>query len=304
VSDRSDSFDLARAGLLLLFVFLIIKVYGVAGYSLTTANGLISAQPVTVLIGSISLYAYVFMAFLAITLLWLLIIGLQNRDSAYGRYAPVIFVFMILAILLSPWNYLIDAIAGTVLAFLIGLVIYFALNRGHYSGSNVSAAYREGRGLRRLYAQLADRSAKPRFHTIVLTVILIELMVLFLATLSKPWIPAENVVLSSSIIANPVHPSTSQTTRPVVFIVDESNGQATMLIDEDRYLIKVPESLIKQSTICHLEDQLGGASPLFEFIFGRRYQPHDISCWRLTDQPEERAIRTPPLWVKILEWQF
>jgi hypothetical protein len=171
MSDRSDSFDMATMGSLLLFVFLIVKVYGVAGFSLTTATGLISAQPVSVLVGSISLYAYAFLAFVAI-LLWLLILGLQNRNSTCRRYAPLIFVFMLLAILLSSGRYLVDAIACTVLAFLIALVPYLLLNRSHDPISNASAAYREGRGLRRLYARLADRNAVPRFHIIVLTIIL------------------------------------------------------------------------------------------------------------------------------------
>jgi hypothetical protein len=148
MSDRSDSFDLATVGSLLLFVFLIIKVYGVADFSLTTATGLISAQPLSVLIGSISLYAYACMAFLAIFLLWLLMLGLQNRNSTCSRYAPLIFVLMILAILLSPGRYLVDAIACTVLACLIALVPYFLLNTGRYSVSNASASGGEGRRLR------------------------------------------------------------------------------------------------------------------------------------------------------------
>ena len=173
MSDRSDSFDMATVGSLLLSVILIVKVYGVAGFSLTTATGLIYAQPLSVLIGSISLYAYAFMAFVAILLLWLLILGLQNRNSTCRRYAPLIFVLMLLAILLSPGRYLVDAIACIVL-FLIALVPYLLLNRSHDPISNASAAYREGRGLRRLYARLADRNAVPRFHIIVLTIILID----------------------------------------------------------------------------------------------------------------------------------
>ena len=302
MSDRSDSFDMATVGSLLLFVFLIVKVYGVAGFSLTTATGLISAQPLSVLIGSISLYAYAFMAFVAILLLWLLILGLQNRNSTCRRYAPLIFVLMLLAILLSPGRYLVDAIACIVLAFLIALVPYLLLNRSHDPISNASAAYREGRGLRRLYARLADRNAIPRFHIIVLTIILIELMVFFLATISKPWIPAEVVTLTSPITTNPVNNSKARD--PVVFIVDESNKQVTMLIDEDRYLISVPDSMITQRMICHLEDQFSGESPLLETIFGQSYKPHDLACWRLTHQPAEKAKKDPPLWVRILQWEF
>jgi len=302
MADRSDSFDLAKLGSLLLFVFLIIKVYGVAGFSLTTATGLISAQPLSVLIGSISLYAYAFMPFLALLLLWLLILGLQKRNATCRHYAPLIFVLMVLAILLSPGSFLIDAIVCIVVAFIVALVPFWLLNRKR-SASNVTAAEREGRRLRRFYARLVDRNARPRFHIIVLTIILIELMAFVLATITKPWIPAEFVVLSSPIVANPVHPTASKTSKPIVFIVDESNGLVTMLMDEDRYLISVPESMVKQRTICHLQDQFSGTNPLLETIFGQTYQPHDLACWRYnTDQPAEKAKTTPPLWVRILQW--
>jgi hypothetical protein len=144
----------------------------------------------------------------------------------------------------------------------------------------------------------------PRFYTIVLTFILIELMAFVLATISKPWIPAEVVTLSGPIIANPVSPMASQTSRPVVFIVDESNGQVTLLMDQSRYLYSVPESLIKRRVICHLDDQIRGANPLIETIFGQPYRSPDLACWRLTDQPVEAAKQTAPLWVRILGWEF
>ena len=76
------------------------------------------------------------------------------------------------------------------------------------------------------------------------------------------------------------------------------------MIDEDRYLISVPDSMITQRMICHLEDQFSGASPLLETIFGQSYKPHDLACWRLTHQPAEKAKKDPPLWVRILQWEF
>jgi hypothetical protein len=56
--------------------------------------------------------------------------------------------------------------------------------------------------------------------------------------------------------------------------------------------------------ICHLGDQFSGASPLLETIFGQSYKPHDLACWRLTHQPAEKAKKDPPLWVRILQWEF
>ena len=302
MSERRDSFDLTIAGALLLIIFLVIKVYGVAGFSLTTATGLITAQPLAVLLGTVSLYAYAFMAFVAIALFWLLMLGLRNLNSVCRRLAPLILALMILAILLSPWRYLIDAVVCTAFAVLIALVLYLLLGRGSRAANNAgitesAAQERDGRREPR-----DGRNAGMRFSVIVVTIVLIELMAFVLATITKPWVPAELVTLSSPIVANPVHPAISVTSKPVVFIVDESNGRVTMLMDEDRYLVSVPESAVKQRMICHLGDQFGGAAPLLETIFGQPYQPHDLACWRNTDQPLEHAKQGPPMWIRILQW--
>jgi hypothetical protein len=294
--ERKDSFDLTIAGSLLLIMFLVIKVYGVAGFSLTTAAGLITAQPLSVLLGTVSLYAYAFMAFVAIALFWLLILGLRNLNPVCRRLAPLIFVLMILAIFLSPWRYLIDAVACTAFAVLVAVVLSFFL--GWFNRTDESAA-QERDGLCKL---LVAQNARKRFSEIVVTIVLIELMGFILATISRPWVPAEVVTLSSPIVANPVHPDISMTSDPVVFIVDESNGRITMLMDEDRYLVSVPESAVKQRMICHLSDQFSGAAPLLETIFGQPYEPHDLACYRNTDQPIEQAKTSPPVWIRILQW--
>lgn len=300
-SERKYSLDLTIAGSLLLIVFLMIKVYGVAGFSLTTATGLVAAQPLSVLLGTLSLYAYAFMAFVAIALLWFLVLGLRNINPACRRLAPLILVLMIMAILLSPWRYLIDAIACIAAAVLLGLIIYLPLGMAR---SRKNRGTNEDAGPERTGSPepQAGRSGAIRFSEIVITIVLIELMAFVLATLSKPWVPAELVTLSSPIVANPVHPSISMTSRPVVFVVGDDNGRVTMLMDEDRYLMTVPESMIKQRMICHLSDQFGGAAPLIETIFGQPYQPHDLACWRNTDQSLERAKQSPPMWVRIMQW--
>jgi hypothetical protein len=49
----------------LLILLLLIKVYGVARFSLTTATALVTAAPLSVLIGTVTLYQYVSMAIVA-----------------------------------------------------------------------------------------------------------------------------------------------------------------------------------------------------------------------------------------------
>ena len=49
----------------LLILLLLVKVYGVARFSLTTAAGLVTASPLSVLIGTLALYQYAFMGIIA-----------------------------------------------------------------------------------------------------------------------------------------------------------------------------------------------------------------------------------------------
>lgn len=299
--ERRESVDLTIAASLLLTIFLMIKVYGVAGFSLTTATGLVTAQPLSVLLGTLALYAYAFMAFVAIALLWFLVLGLRNLNSVCRRLAPLLFGLMVLAILLSPWRYLIDAAICTAAAILIALVLWLILGRGRGMDETPAAESAAPDQVEPGQPQ-ARQTAGISFSVIVVTIVLIELMAFVLATISKPWVPAELVTLSSPIVANPVHPTVSLTSKPVVFIVDEANDRVTMLMDEDRYLVSAPESAIKQRMICHLSDQFSGAAPLIETIFGQTYQPHDLACWRNTDQPLEQAKQGSPMWIRIVQW--
>jgi hypothetical protein len=60
-----DASTLGRVTSLLLGFLLLVKVYGVAGFSLTTATALLTAAPLSVLVGVIALYQYAFMALVA-----------------------------------------------------------------------------------------------------------------------------------------------------------------------------------------------------------------------------------------------
>jgi hypothetical protein len=292
------SIDFKTVMSFLLFLLLLFKVYGVAGFSLTTSTALITAAPLSVLIGTIALYAYAFIAFLTLFLLWLLTLGIRGLNKDCHRFAPLIFALMILSALLTPWLYLIDVLICTVLPLSIALMIYWVVHRRRNKGERQDSP--GDSPLSRLVVPQVVR-------TIVLTFVLLELMVFVLATLSKPWVPAQVVTLDRAIYANPVHPpksNISKTLRPVVFITSEANGQVTMLMDENRYLVSVPEEVVTWRTTCHLNDQFSGTLPWVESMFGQRYKPHNISCWRLTDQPEEQAKKSHPLIVKILEWDF
>jgi hypothetical protein len=271
----------AKTGIsLLLFIFLIAKVYGVAGFSLTTAAGLVTVAPLAVLTGIVIIYAYVLIAFFAVFLGWLFILGVSGRDDRCQRFAPLIFILMLFAVLLSPWRYLVDALIAVAVALLLAWILDRLINVIHAGGS------------------------PSRLPKIIATVVLAEILIFVLATIGKPWVPAEVVMLSTPISANPTAPDKTMTSKPVVFIVSESNGRVTMLIDDSRYLVSVPEDTVKHRMVCHLNDQLAGANPWLESIFHQPYQTHNISCWRCTDQAAEQARQAPSLVTRILTWQF
>jgi hypothetical protein len=54
-------------GLGSLFLFLVLKIYAVAGYSITTSLALVTAAPGTVLLGSLMFYLYLLLAILAVS---------------------------------------------------------------------------------------------------------------------------------------------------------------------------------------------------------------------------------------------
>ena len=89
----------------LLVLLLLIKAYGVARFSLTTSVALVTAAPLSVLIGTLELYAYAFIAALAAAALWLLIMGML-ANGELRRWTPLTFALFIFATLLAPPLYL------------------------------------------------------------------------------------------------------------------------------------------------------------------------------------------------------
>jgi hypothetical protein len=75
--------------------------------------------------------------------------------------------------------------------------------------------------------------------------------------------------------------------------MNDSNGWATLLLDDARYLVWVKDSDIAQRRICHLYSQLPGVDPSFDTILLRQYSPHNVACSGITNDPEEKVKRSP-----------
>jgi hypothetical protein len=261
---------------LLLVLLLLVKAYGVARFSLTTSVALVTAAPLSVLIGTLELYAYAFTAALAAAALWLFVMGML-ANGELRRWTPLTFALFLLATLLAPPLYLY----WTFGAVIFSLILY--------------QIFVKSRRVRSLYMRLTRSADMPSPSRITACIAALLAAGFLLFTIDRPWLPAEVVALKHPIMVRTTGAGqhSENTSRPVVFIVSEQNNETTMLVDEDRYLVSIPTSDIAVRVICRLEGQFGSRRPLLWVILGRPYSSPNLACWRLTDQPEECPPSSP-----------
>jgi hypothetical protein len=272
--NESSRLSVKVLGSVALFAVFMAKAYGVAGYSLTTTTALVTSTPLAIVIGTVALYTYAFAALAAVVGVALFIGGFvkQYRDQL-RPLMPVTGVIAVFAILLSPWRFTVDAaVVGAIVPACYGLL--------HALRSRTS------------------------LHAVGIFIGGLALVLFLLATLSTPWVPAEIVTLKQPIVTNPVIGAQSLARKPVAFVLDDSNGWTRLLIADDRYLAIVPQQDIASQQICHYNDQFPGSEPLFETLTGKAYSPHDLACFRLTDQSDRLSFVQPPLVVRLLTWSL
>jgi hypothetical protein len=233
---------IAKVAPALLILLLLVKVYGVAHYSLTTATALVTAAPLSVLLGTLALYEYAVMAALAATaLLWTIsLFFTEERDLR--KWAPLALVLGIFTALVTPLFYLRWAGA----AFALVLLAWLPLR--HRIALSAIAAY--------VAAAVAAGFV--------------------LVTVSNPWLPAEVVMLRQPIQASPRLSATSSIL--TVFVISEDNGWETMLVDNDRYLVWLPAADVESRIICHQNNQLGQGRTFYQWIIGQPYTSPNVSC--------------------------
>ncbi len=282
--------DITIVSALVLFGLLLIKVYGVAGYSLETAASLVTAQSVSVIAGTLALYSYLAMALLAVVSIYVIVIGF--KDIELRKCAWVAVPLAVLGILLTPGKYLIDS-----LVLLAGvLVVSWLLPAIVYNGPRKDAEVR----------WTLNHFNVGTFHRVAVFFSTLIVLLFFLSTISQPWVPAEIVKLRDQAAANLTvkDPYGTRTQYPVVFVVGNENGNIALLLDSDRDVIYVDPHDIVSQRICNLNNEPEGDATILERILHEPYTPHVISCWRCTDQYIERNMRNPPFPIWLLDWQW
>lgn len=195
-----------------------------------------------------------------------------SRDGLrFKNYRPLLLLIALFFSLLTPWPYLVDGIFLTSIL----TVLLFVVCRWMAPFSWVKA---------------------------FMASIVLIFMLLILATLDQPWLPAELITLKRPVITDQTAPRTSMSQRPVVFVLAEQNNRLEVLVDEDRTVIFIPEDIIVRRQICNLNTNPMGSNPLIQLLAGSNFKGHVLSCWRETDQPAEEQKKNASVIIRWLEW--
>jgi hypothetical protein len=303
VFSRFEIGTLATLAPVLLILLLLVKVYGVARFSLTTATALATAAPLSVLIGTLTLYQYASMAIVATGSLLLSIAWYWNlypstgashsffavparmtlrcriRSASYTLFRHIRFTlrhplkqcgitltqFRPLLRGRGPLRHLVPL---TILLMLFSVLLtppYYLVRAGVASATVLI-----------LWSFLRSKVSLP-----VLTAYaaVVALFISLILTLETPWVPAEVVSLR-----HPIFVGLSSKHRVIMsqhlvaFIVSDDNGWTAMLVNGNRYLAWVRDSDITSRKICHLAGQLGSGQAIYLVLRGQSYTSPNIGC--------------------------
>jgi len=282
--------DIVKAVPVLVVFFLLLKAYVVARYSLTTAGALVTAAPVTVVVGTIMSYLNISVLLLAVvSLSWLVRhvrhvrevrrqAGDAAGDPTMGEdLEPLVVIVFVTSLLLFPVpsiKYFTSAFV-TVVVYLaavlaVVLAVWFLVRWGARHSSSTFLQYLSGR----------------TGWFIALAAVLVVA-----PTLRTPWVPAEVMVLRDDIAIQDSHLTDGElkTTRyPVVFVLAENGEWTTVLDVESRILLRLPTSSVAHRQVCHYEGQPPGTVPLAAFVLGHRYQSPNTMCSTLVRDHRDR----------------
>lgn len=278
----------ANASAILVFLFLV-KLYGVARYSLTTTPGLLAATPGQVALGTVSIFAYYLLPAMGLGTVWFAVVW---RRRIHRAVWPVIAIVAVSALLTSPMNNLRQGLYVIGAALAVELLLHRLLRRMSSRRSNRSVSLlprllRAVQGLSILYLGGAT------------------LAIAFLSSLETPWVPAQVFVLTSPTVTaiqdpmllqkmhlpNGKYRAVSVDRNPVGYLIGEDDGWLTVLNAETRYIMHIRASDVRARLTCHQEaGQLKGDRPLMWQLTGKKYVSPNLNC----DQVKAYVDQTPP----------
>jgi hypothetical protein len=278
--------DSVKAIPILGILYLLLKAFVVAQYSLTTAGALVVAAPLTVLVGTVTSYLNLTVLLTAIGAAWWLFRRRKATPTSVAsddrkNLDAIAFGVLVMSILFLPWPFSVAYFQEALLS-----AILYVLGAG---AAVLAARYaaRKARRWKRL-RWLAEIFTPGRAAALFIVLLLIP-------TLSKPWVPAEVLVLRSSIAIQDSHLENGKLQRsryPVVYVLSEGARWTTVLDAKTRILLRLPTDSVAHRQVCRVEGQPPGSVPVWAFIAGVRYHSPNTMCHTLV---REHATRLDPL---------
>jgi hypothetical protein len=261
--------EMLAIGSALLLLLFLIKIYGVARYSLTTTTALLAATPVQVALGTVTIYAYFVLPAIALGTLWF---AVRFRARIQPALWPLILIVASVTALASPYKYLLQGLGVVGAALCVELVI---------------------RHVRHRMRDSADERLVQRYHRLSgwqgLSVVYLGAAALafqFMHSLDVPWVSAQAFLLKEPAVTTTqdlfdganrlqVQPAS----RFVGYPISESEEWLTVLHVDTRYVMRIPQSAVDARLTCHNEDdQLSGDQPLLEALQGNSYSSPNLDC--------------------------
>ncbi|MBO3736301.1 hypothetical protein [Actinoplanes flavus] len=285
---RISSRELVAVGSSLLLLLFLIKIYGVARYSLTTTTALLAATPVQVALGTVTIYAYYILPAIALGTIWF---AIRYRARIQPALWPLILIVAAVTALASPYSYLRRCLVVVLTALCVELVI---------------------RHLRHRWARSADERLIKRGHTLTgwqgLSVVYLGAAALafqFMNSLDAPWVSAQAFLINGTAVTSTqdlgdgvndlqVRPES----RFIGYPIAETEEWLTVLHADTRYVMRIPQSAVDTRLTCHNEfDQLAGDQPLVEKLKGHTYSSPNLDCRKVLEYLSRKQPGQPlPTW--------
>lgn len=275
----------------LAILYLLLKAFVVANYSLTTAGALIVAAPLAVLVGTVT--AYLNLAFLLImvaTAAWLFRRRAgtpQSPADPETKNIEAMAVGLLLAsTLFLPWPFSISYFRDGILGALVYILAIGGLAVALWATSRMARRRMLGSsrsGLDRVATWLAWLFT-PR-HIIAASVVF-----LLLPTLNRPWVPAEVLVLRNAVAIQDSHLDDGRLRRsryPVVYVLAQDGEWLTVLDADTRILLRLPIEEVAHRQVCRHREQPPGSVPIWSYLTGFRYDSPNTMCHTLVNDHDE-----------------
>jgi hypothetical protein len=253
-------------GAVALALFVIIKAYSAANYSLTTASALLTTAPLDVLLGTLTSYDYALLPLLALAA-WSWVF-FSWRATGWTLLSTAIAAFGSITLLLSPWPDLWHT------ALFLGVVVVVRLVLGCPKVarllcvviSPIAAAV--PRVLRS--ASGHKRGALPSLPRLVESFFVIAGFWVVFSSLSNLWLPTE-------VIAVQVSPGPQKVLVGSVLAADDR--WTTIILADNRRLVRYRSEHVQSREICHLVGvQPRSRGPVIYSLQDKSYSSPNLGC--------------------------